>query len=353
MKNITLVGRLKDYADKAADSFYKTAGRIASPIIDTVASIDFAGSYFNNSSIPEYAKFQALRRNIITDDSAIAQIGGEFPAPGKKMELGWKDFWKIAAAVGVLSAAGGGYAYMKKKDIGFDDIDSGIAYAKAKIFGSAFFGGGVPVAFDNVVPANASVTATPTPDYYDSDFKVGIMIEKYKEYPLFANNVTNMFDVMKEKTPERYKEAMNVFKQKPKKIVRTTENYNYNSEREIGLTIGIEQLGGSDDIKKVLAADAYLYAEMMGSAPELCIMNKLPDLCKEPRFNPTFNNNRYEGELYQHSNLAKYYVDAAGIQTKENMNKWLKEGYWFKSVEGRMPTPEDTEGVDIGKYLIQ
>jgi len=172
-------------------------------------------------------------------------------------------------------------------------------------------------------------------DYYDADFKVGIMIEKYKEYPLFPDNVTRMLDVMKEKTPERYKEAMNAFKQRPKKIVKSDEDYNYASEKEIGLSSGIEQLGGNDGIKEILVADAYLYAEMMAPAP-----------LEKPL------KNRYEGELYQHSNVAKYNVDA-GIQTKENMNEWLRSGYWFNRVEGRMPTPEDKEGVDIEKYLIQ
>ncbi len=163
MGNITLVGRLQDYAGKAVDSLYKTAGRIANPILDTIAGVDFAGSYFNNSSIPEYTKFQALHRNIITDDSAIAQIGGEFPAPGKKMELGWKDFWKIAAAVGVLSAAGGGYAYMKKKDFGMDDVDSGIAYAKAEILGSSLF------SFMNEPPVADLKIDTPQKDWISGE----------------------------------------------------------------------------------------------------------------------------------------------------------------------------------------
>jgi hypothetical protein len=167
MANITLVGRLQDYAGKAMDALYKTADKLTAPVLDKFAGIDFAGSYFNNSAIPEDMKYKALHRNFLRNESAIAQIGGEFPAPGKKMELSWKDFWKIAAAVGVLSAAGGGYAYMKKKDFGMDDIDSGIAYAKHEISAgasgiSAFLGniGSAPPVVDN--PAvNASAVATP------------------------------------------------------------------------------------------------------------------------------------------------------------------------------------------------
>jgi len=89
--------------------------------------------------------------------------------------------------------------------------------------------------------------------------------------------------------------------------------------------------------------DAVLYSEAMSirEAKEAKMGVKI-----EPR------KNRYEGELHQHSKAAEFEV-AAGVDTKERVNAWLKRGKWFEFVEGRLPTEEDKAGVDIEKYLIK
>lgn len=159
MGNITLIGRLQDYAGKAMDSLYKTAGRIANPVLDRIAGMDFAGSYFGNPNIPDYQKFAALRRNrFIADESA--ELGRPTPPlPHGEVEV---DYWKAIglglAAVVTLGAAG--YA-LQKKDIGFDDVEAGISYAKHEIFGSAPAAVVAPIGNDTMVQP----TATPPPDY--------------------------------------------------------------------------------------------------------------------------------------------------------------------------------------------
>jgi hypothetical protein len=244
--------------------------------------------------------------------------------------IGWAGMHPYLSAAGLLiTFLGGGMALgqlYKSKDS--DGTAAAITIDSHTL---------APTPALTVAAKNATVKGTPHYDWYDAELNVGVVIEKYDDTPLFGHNVTNMFRVMQDKTPERYREAMNAFKQRPKKIVKSErwgEVINFNSEKLIGLASIIEQLGGSDDTKLVLGADAILYAEMMAST-----------ILEKPL------KNRYESELYQVSNLAKYRVDA-GIDTKENMNKWLQEGGWFNAVVGRYPTNEDMEGVDIGKYLL-
>ncbi|MBU3957738.1 MAG: PKD domain-containing protein, partial [Nanoarchaeota archaeon] len=56
-------------------------------------------------------------------------------------------------------------------------------------------------------------------DYYDSDFKVGIVIEGD---PMFKQNVTNLIETFKQVTPDDYADLI---KYAPVKIVRSPDNY--------------------------------------------------------------------------------------------------------------------------------
>jgi len=131
---VTLIGKLNKYAGEATYAIYKMISKAAEPIIDYAANIDFAGSYFNNPAIPEHSKFLAAHRNIFADERAIFGLGGEYPM-GKKPEIEI-SIKGILMALGVVAAAGGGYAISKKYDLGMDDISATIAYLEANAFGT-------------------------------------------------------------------------------------------------------------------------------------------------------------------------------------------------------------------------
>lgn len=189
------------------------------------------------------------------------------------------------------------------------------------------------------VVANASAKETAVPDYYDevevngTVHKVGIYMQKN-----IQTNVTKMLSLMKEKTPERYKEVIPFLD--GTHIVLSNSGYNWGAtDGDIGLAPVVINLGGSDDITNQLAAISDFYMEARG------IMADKTGERKQFK-------NYYESELFQHSNMVKYEVEA-GIRSKEAVNKWLKSNNWFEAIEGRYPTAEELNGVDIEKYLVK
>lgn len=230
----------------------------------------------------------------------------------------------VIAATATGIGMGGYYKYNTDKN--FQKwVDDGVSKAKTGVFGiSAYFSDffkSAPV-IDKAVPANESVVATPqvteTPlpnyDYYDEECGCGI---KYIE-PSIKDNVTKMLKTMKEVTPNRYKE---VIPYAPKKIVRSTGNYNYyaraipptkylpGSDDEIGLSRVTEVAGGSDNKISVIDATSRLYAEIKGA--------------KTVKTNVTFNN-RYDREMFQNQGVADFNVEA-GIWTQKQANAYLSE----------------------------
>jgi len=246
---ITLAGR---YAGEARDRVYGAVERATGPLLDTIAGMDFAGSYFGNPDIPEYRKFSAVRRNIIADESAILGIGGEYPT-GKKpeVEIGIKE---ILLALGVATAAAGGMAVVKKYDLGTDDIDAAIAYLK----GSADTTVQIDVPQKQLsAPVNASVKETPrlTPqeiakqeDYGPfEEMKINTTANGTGQVTVYVQpgikaNVTKMMKVMEKRLPEYY-DMIAPFLEGTT-IVLSKEPYNYNAVESDMIGLGQVVLDG-------------------------------------------------------------------------------------------------------------
>lgn len=298
-----------------------------------------------------------MRRNIIADESAILGIGGEYPT-GKKpeIEIGIKE---ILMALGVVAAAGGGLAIAKKYDFGMDDISATIAYLEAKAVGAPsieVLDSPTPTLAPTPAPtigANGSAKVTPwispqekakQQDYGPFDeMKINTTANGTEQVTVYIQpgikgNFTKMMGVMANRTPQFYDEIAPFLEGTT--IVSTKGNNFYTLEDDmIALNDVVINLGGSDDVKKQLAGAASFYMEARGAMAD--------KTGERGQFK-----NYYESELFQHSNKAKYRV-AAGVDTKEDMNKWLKSNNWFEAIEGRRPTAEDIGDVDIEKYLIQ
>ncbi len=100
-------------------------------------------------------------------------------------------------------------------------------------------------------------------DYYDKDFKIGIMIEGDSQ---FKQNVTDLIETFKQVTPDDYADLI---KYAPKKIVRSPDTFSWygsspdNPENDvIQLPESIEMLGGSDDLNKRRVALPNIYTEL-------------------------------------------------------------------------------------------
>lgn len=232
-----------------------------------------------------------------------------------------------------LYLAGNALVNASKEEHG-DATDRGIRQAELGISGAGAGLEGLNLLNDG----NASaVTATPTFDYYDEEFKVGINIQDGIE-----GNVTNILKTLKDRAPKRYAE---VIPYAPKVIVSTTGNNYYwdgdgfRKDDEIALNQAVINGGGMMDDPHQLGTAENLYGELIAAKIS---KNGEIKLLKD----------NYEAELYIHSSRAKIRVEF-GLWTPEYANAWLERGGWFEAITGRRPTAEDMEGVDINKYLIK
>lgn len=229
--------------------------------------------------------------------------------------ISWIGRHKKLTATGIIGLFGLGlYA---TNDTMKDKTDKTLKNSYERYFSksSSKAAGAAPVGIVGVEKINeskpsAAPQAIETPqqnyDYYDKDFKVGIMIEGDA---MFKRNVTNMLNTMREVTPNRYAE---VIPYAPKKIVRSTHNNNFFGTELIGLHKSTEQLGGADDLKTRLSGIAYLYGEMRGEKAD-----KTGELEKLV-INLNRSEANYKVEMFQNEGLVEYMLD-------ENVQVWTQE----------------------------
>ncbi|MBU4374277.1 MAG: hypothetical protein KJ714_07560 [Euryarchaeota archaeon] len=97
-------------------------------------------------------------------------------------------------------------------------------------------------------------------DYYDENFKVGIMIEGD---PQFKQNVTNLIETFKQVTPDDYADLI---KYAPKKIEKSSDIFSWyggpSNNDFIELPENVEDMGGSEDLEIRKKALPVIYGEM-------------------------------------------------------------------------------------------
>jgi len=128
--------KVSEYTNKAIDTIYN---KTIDPVVDKIASIDFAGSYFSNPHIPDYQKFAALNRSFVKNDSAVFGITGRPtpPLPQKEIKMNYWKYIGLGLAAAVTFGAVGYAVQNKHLDNVNNDISSGIAYAELQATGAA------------------------------------------------------------------------------------------------------------------------------------------------------------------------------------------------------------------------
>ncbi len=153
-----------------------------------------------------------------------------------------RDFLKIALGAG---AAATGYKLFQK------DIDR-ILYG---------WGNDEQQPRTPTPAVNATPRETPIPnfDYYDPDYKVGVMIEGDEGV---KDNIKNLITTWKEITPDDYKDK---YPYAPKRIFKSPDGVNAyggsDDDDYIRLNLGVVASGDSNDLKTRLRGTAYLRAE--------------------------------------------------------------------------------------------
>ncbi len=208
-------------------------------------------------------------------------------ANGGHVIINRRDFVKLGLAIGGATV---GYKLFQK------DVD--------RILYNLFYGEPQPRTPPPVVNETAVPTATPSYDYYDEDFKVGINIEG-----LDKQNVKRLLQDFKEVTPDDYADLI---KYAPKKIVRSPDSfswYAYNSTSdEIQLPESLVRLGGNDNLEIRKRALPNLDTELVNA--------------KQTKNNVIFNTD-YDGFMDDVKTKYNYGVKI-GVWTREYADKSIE-----------------------------